>query len=306
MNLLHLKYAVVVAETGSISKASERLYVGQPNLSRAIKELENSLGVTLFDRSAKGMFLTSDGEVFVRYAKLLLNQVDAIEEIFRSGKDEKRRFSISVPRASYIADAFASFSMLLSSDDETEIFYQETSSQRAIQNILQEDYKLGVIRYAEGFDKYYRETLDEKGLAYELVAEFRFMLLMNSASSLANKDRITYEDLKTHIEVALVDSAVPSLPLTQSQKDEEGSHRRIYVFERGSLIELLARNPECYCWASPVSKQVMKRHELVQRLCDENEQLYKDVLIRRRDYALSELDKLFVGELVRAKRETMK
>lgn len=63
MNLVHLKYAVEVAETGSINKASEKLYVSQPNLSRAIKELEASLGVTIFDRSAKGMVLTPDGEV---------------------------------------------------------------------------------------------------------------------------------------------------------------------------------------------------------------------------------------------------
>ena len=63
MNLVHLKYAVEVAETGSINKASEKLYVSQPNLSRAIKELEASLGVTRFDRSAKGMVLTPDGEL---------------------------------------------------------------------------------------------------------------------------------------------------------------------------------------------------------------------------------------------------
>lgn len=83
MNLVHLKYAVEVAETGSINKASEKLYVSQPNLSRAIKELEASLGVTIFDRSAKGMVLTPDGEVFVRYARSILRQVDAIEEVFR-------------------------------------------------------------------------------------------------------------------------------------------------------------------------------------------------------------------------------
>lgn len=91
MNLVHLKYAVEVAETGSINKASEKLYVSQPNLSRAIKELEASLGVTIFDRSAKGMVLTPDGEVFVRYARSILRQVDAIEEVFSKGTTEKKK-----------------------------------------------------------------------------------------------------------------------------------------------------------------------------------------------------------------------
>ena len=75
MNLLHMKYAVEIANAGSINKAAERLYVGQPNLSRAVKELETSLGVAIFDRTSKGMFLTPDGEVFIRSAKNILKQL---------------------------------------------------------------------------------------------------------------------------------------------------------------------------------------------------------------------------------------
>lgn len=69
MNILHLKYAVEVANAGSISKAAEVLYMNQPNLSRAIKELEDSLGITIFDRTAKGMLVTPDGREFLSYAK---------------------------------------------------------------------------------------------------------------------------------------------------------------------------------------------------------------------------------------------
>ena len=79
MNLQHMKYAVAVAETGSINKAADRLFVGQSNLSRAIKELENSLGVAIFERSAHGMELTPEGGVFLRYAKAILQQVDEVE-----------------------------------------------------------------------------------------------------------------------------------------------------------------------------------------------------------------------------------
>ena len=82
MNLLHMKYAVTVAETGSINRAAEKLFVGQPNLSRAIKELEGSLGVTLFERSARGMVPTPQGGVFLRYAKAILQQVDEVGRMF--------------------------------------------------------------------------------------------------------------------------------------------------------------------------------------------------------------------------------
>lgn len=306
MNLLHMKYAVEIAETNSINKAAETLYVGQSALSRAIKELEASLGVTLFERSAKGMFLTPNGEVFVRYAKTVLKQVDAIENMFSGGNTNKKRFSISVPRASYITSAFASFSTCLTSDSEVEVFYKETNSLQAIKNILQEDYKLGIIRYAEDIDRYYKNMMDEKGLDYELVTEFRYVTVMNKACPLAEKDVITFDDLSPYIEVVRADPYVPTMPFAEVKKEELPDHsgRRIFVFERGSRLELLAENNQAYMWASPIPEKLLNRYGLVQRLCVDNKRIYKDVLIHRRDYKLSPLDSAFVESLVRSKRET--
>lgn len=301
-----MKYAVEIAETNSINKAAETLYVGQSALSRAIKELETTLGVTLFERSAKGMFLTPDGEVFVRYAKTVLKQIDAIENMFSSGNVSKKRFSISVPRASYITSAFASFSKSLDNSAEVEVFYKETNAMRAIKNILQEDYKLGIIRYAESYDRYYKNMMDEKGLDYELITEFCYLLLMNEKSPLAEKETITFEDLKDYVEIAHADPYVPSMPFSEVKKEElpDNSGRRIFVFEQGSQFELLAENPETFMWVSPVPEKTLKRYGLVQRVCGENKRVYKDLLIHRRDYTLSALDSLFVENLVRSKRET--
>ena len=94
MNLLYLKYAATVADCGSINKAAERLYIDQPNLSRSIKDLETSMGVKLFERSARGMKLTPDGEEFLKYARVILSEVDAMENMFRSGDARKQRFSL--------------------------------------------------------------------------------------------------------------------------------------------------------------------------------------------------------------------
>ena len=102
MNFLHLKYAIMVAETGSISKAAKKLYVAQPNVSRAIKELESDLNITIFERNSKGMIVTPEGEQLIHYAKRILRQIDDMEKIFKYQK-KKNVFSISVPRASYIS-----------------------------------------------------------------------------------------------------------------------------------------------------------------------------------------------------------
>lgn len=307
MNLTHMKYAVEIAETKSINKAAETLYVGQSALSRAVKELEASLGVTLFERSAKGMFTTPDGELFIRYAKSVLQQVEAIENMFAGGESSKKQFSISAPRASYIAEAFARFSKLIPSGNEVELFYKETNAMRAIKNILNDEFKLGIIRYAENFDKYYKDTLDEKGLNYELITKFRYMLLMNRESPLAQKEKITFDDLRDLIMIAHADPYVPSLPFAKVKKEElpDNSDRRIFVFERASQFELLAENKETFMWVSPIPQSLLDRYGLVQCYCEENQRVYKDVLIHRKEYSLSELDNMFVSELIRAKREIL-
>lgn len=304
MNLLHMKYAVEIAEAGSINKAAERLYVGQPNLSRAVKELEASLGVAIFDRSSKGMFLTPDGEVFIRSAKNILKQVDEVKGMFQKDAVRKKRFSISVPRASYVADAFAKFSKLLEDDAEMEIFYKETNSMRAIKNILQEDYKLGIVRYANTYDKYYKAMMDEKGLVCEMITEFRYVLAVSSHSPLAHKEIVTYDDLQNYIEIAHADPFVPSLSMAEVKKEElpDNIRRRICVFERASQFELLTQNPDTFMWVSPVPRELLERYGLVQKVCSENQRVYKDVLIHKKEYTLSELDNLFISELCKAKR----
>ena len=74
MNILHMKYAVEVARTGSLNLAAETLFIAQPNLSRAIKSLEGELGITIFERTARGMVLTAEGEEFIGYAKQVVEQ----------------------------------------------------------------------------------------------------------------------------------------------------------------------------------------------------------------------------------------
>lgn len=306
MNLVHLKYAIEVAEDGSINKAAEKLYIGQPNLSRAIKELEASLGVIIFDRSSKGMELTPDGEVFIQYAKSILKQVDAVEELFSKGSIDKKRFSISVPRASYISNAFSRFSNVICSYDDVEFFYNETNSMRAIKNVLHEDYKLGIIRYSQNYDKYYETMMDEKGLKYEMVTEFRYHLIINRKSPLAKKEKITFEDLQDYIEIAHADPFVPSLPHADVKKKDlpDDIRRRIFVFERASQFELLSQNEQTFMWVSPVPDNLLERYGLVQRNCEENKQIYKDVMIYSKDYILSDLDNIFISELCKSKRET--
>ncbi len=304
MNLLHMKHALEVAKAGSLSKASEALLIAAPNISRSIKELENDLGITIFDRTQNGMKLTPEGEEFINFAIEILKQIDDVEKFYKADAPKKQKFSISVPRACYISEAFANFSKSLSKDD-AEVFYKETNSQRVIHNILNHDYKLGIIRYAENYDKYFKAMLEEKGFQYELVTEFTYSLIMSADSDLAKKQRISFDDLTNHIEIAHADPYVPSMPLSKVIKEElpDNISRRIFIFERASQFDLLSINPETFMWVSPTPQKLLDRYNLVQRKCEDNKKVYKDILIYRNGYKLSRLDRQFITELCEAKRK---
>ena len=299
-----MKYAVEVAKAGSLNKASEVLLVATPNISRSIKELEGDLGIAIFERTAKGVTLTPEGEEFINYAKELLNQIDQVENFYKKGTSKKQKFSISVPRACYISDAFSEFSKHIS-DDPAEIFYKETNSQRTIKNILNHDYKLGIIRYAANYDKYFKSMLEEKGLTYEMITEFSYSLIMSKDSVLAQKDVITFDDLKGLIEIAHADPYVPSMPLAKVVKEElpDIIDRRIFIFERASQFELLHKNPETFMWVSPAPCDILERYNLVQKKCIDNKKIYKDILIYKNGYKLSALDRKFITELCESKRK---
>ena len=224
--------------------------------------------------------------------------MEQIENLYREGAKPKQRFSIAVPRACYISEAFTQFSKTLD-DTPAEIFYKETNSKRTIHNMETHDYKLGIIRYGENYDEYFKALLEEKGMCYETVTEFSYKLIMSNENPLAQKSKITFNDLRNYIEIAHADPYVPSMPLSKVIKEElpDNISRRIFIFERASQFELLSKNPQTFMWVSPVPCDILQKYNIVERKCEENHKIYKDVLIYKKDYKLTSLDKKFIKEL---------
>ena len=300
MNILHLKYATEIAETKSISKAAANLYMGQPNLSRAIKELEEHIGITIFNRTSKGITVTDEGEEFLRYARRIISQVEQVENMYVHGKRKVQQFSLSVPRAAYICEAFTNFSQSIGLDSPCEFFYKETNSNKTIINVCKEDYNLGIVRYQSTFDEHYHQMFREKKLESEIVTEFSYRLITSKDSDLAKKDVITPEDLSACIEICHADPYVPSMPLIDVKKAElsENVDKRIFVFERASQMKLLSKVKNSFMWVSPVPDEILGMYGLVEKESDIKDKTYKDVLIYRQDYRLSDFDNKFIAELI--------
>ena len=305
MNLMHLKYVVEIDKTRSISKAAENLYMGQPNLSRSIKELEQSLQITIFKRTPKGIEVTPDGEEFIQYAKKILADVETVEKKYTQKEKHKEKFSILGPRASYIGYSFVEFMRGFDSKSLIEIVYKETNSLKAINKVLQGEYRLGIIRYRSSFQDQFKKMFEEKGLDYELIYEFRHRLIVHQSSPLCKIENITYHDLENYIEICYPDPYVPHLPFSDVKKIElpDSINRRIYIYERASQFDLLENLDNTFMWVSPVPKELLDKYNLVEIKCNDNVNEYRDVLIFRKGYHLTDIDKRFLTILCDIKRE---
>ena len=304
MNILYLKYAVEVADSGSMNKAADKLFVAQPNLSRAIKELERDLGITVFVRNKQGMTLTPDGEKLITYGRDILRRIDETEAIFHDGGKERMTFSVSVPRASYISYALANFTENLEESAICEIRYDETDTRRTINNVIAKGYGFGVVRYASAYDKFYKEFFESKGLVCELVAEFKHYLVASKNGIFATDD-INDDKLSQGIEVALTEYDAPAVAAVDlvGESLERGGKNRVILSERASALDILSLNPKAYAWSDPIPPETLLRYGLVERDVKPGAPVYRDVVIYKKTYRLTELDKAFITELCTAKRK---
>ncbi len=297
MNILSLKYAVTVARCGSISGAAEQLTMNQPNLSKAIKELESSLNMTIFQRTSTGVIPTAQGQEFLDSARHILQQIEELEDRYKSEDKRKVAFSVSVPRASYITYAFADFANSLSSMGEYELNFMETNSMEAIQNISRKGYTMGIIRYQSEYDAYFQKMLQEKRLQSELLWEFEYQALMPVRNQLASKQRISLEDLVPLTEIIHGDWDVPFIPSDEQEQilSVPNQKKKVYVYERGSQFDLLQSIPDSFMWVSPIPEQLLRRYQLVQLSCSEmKDRPFRDVLISPQGYRFSPVEKGFI------------
>lgn len=295
MNLQYLRYAVEVERTGSITRAAQTLFMGQPNLSRAIRELEKEVGITIFRRTAKGVEVTRRGGEFLSYAKSILSQLDELESLYRPQQEETAELSLSVPRASYVSIAFTEFVKTVDPARPVSFHFKETSSMGAVQDVANGESQLGVIRCQKIYEEYFLSYLRDMRIDHRPIWEFAMELLMSEEHPLAGYNEIPYHLLGSYTEVVHGDFQVPSLSFSEISRNARPSstRRRIYVYERGSQFDLLRRVPGTYMWVSPVPDEVLRRHRMVLRPCPLSRQLTEDLFIFPRGARLGELEERF-------------
>ena len=299
MNLTHLRYMVEVERHGSITKAAAALYMGQPNLSKAIKEMELEIGIPIFKRSAKGVVPTEKGQEFLQYAKAIIVQMDKMEELYKESGDSRIDFQLMLPRASYITYAFTEFMNKLPKTELVDVKFKETNSLEAINAVIECECTLAIIRYELGMEDFFTSLLNEKNLKSQEVWTYDYVVLMSEKSPLASARSVTEAELEDYIEILHGDTAVPNVSAALQKKSSRmKSHKRhIYVFERGSQFDILSSVPNTFMYVSPLPEAILRRYGLVQKPCAGSKRTNRDTLIYQSSYRLSRTDQLFLDEL---------
>lgn len=309
MNIVHLKYAVEVEKTGSISQAAENLFMAQPNLSKAIKELENNLGITIFKRTSKGVKATKKGEEFLSYAKGLLDQMAQIEERYQQTRDDKISFGICTPRASYITHAFTNFINNLDVEQGMDIDFKETGTIDAINSIIDGEEGVGIIRYPVIHEDYFSGLIQNKDIECQSIFEFQYVALMSEEHPMAHKEILDPNDLSDYIEIIHGDTTMPYLSVKENLKEnnsQESGRREIYVYERGSQFDILCNVKTSYMWVSPIPEDLLQRNRLVQKSCVAADRTYRDAIIYNKTMKGNKLIDDFLKEINHSIQKLMK
>ena len=303
MNISYLKYAVEVARCGMLNKAAQKLEIAPSNLSHAIKELEKSLDIRIFERTPTGMALTLEGCEFIRRSESILTQVNEIEQISQRRAGDSTRFSASVPRASYICEAFNELIQITESTPY-DLYYKETNSNRTIESLLNCSCDIGIIRSENKYDKNFFNYIAEKGLSSKIISEYRYVVVASKNSPLASRENINYKDLIPLSEIAFSDPLVPYTPTDSAIKtgSTENIKKHIYVIESMSAYSVITMNTSAFIWMTPLSDEVLERFGLIQRECSDHTDVHKDILVWRNGYVFSDIDRRFL-DIVHKKAE---
>ncbi len=238
MTLQQLKYFIEVVNSTSISKAAEHLFIAQPSLSAAMRDLERELGIELFSRAPKGITLTQDGAEFLGYARQVIEQADLLEQRYLGGKPPKRLCSISTQHYAFAVNAFVNM-VQKSNAEEYEFTLRETRTYEIIEDVKNLRSELGIL-YRNPFNqKVIDKILRESGLVFHSLFVARPHIFVSAANPLASLPIVHLEDLESYPCLSFEQGSYNSFYFSEELLSTMYSKKSIKVSDRATIFNLM-------------------------------------------------------------------
>lgn len=194
MTLQQLKYVVTVAETGTITEAADRLYISQPSLTNAIRELEKEMNIQIFNRTNKGINLSKEGEHFLGYARQVLEQAAILEDKYKGSNGGKKLFCVSTQHYSFAVNAFVDL-IKEYGQDEYDFSIRETQTYEIIEDVACMRSEIGIILLNDFNEAVIHKILKTHDLEFHELFVAEPHVFISRRHPLENRDMITNEQL---------------------------------------------------------------------------------------------------------------
>lgn len=238
MKLHQLKYFIEVVLSGSINEAARKLYISQPTLSKAIKELEKEVGFTLFTRTSTGIALSQDGAEFLSYARQINEQVELLESRYFNKQPSQQLFSVSSQHYSFVVDAFVE-TIHKYGGDEYQFTIRETRTYEIIDDVKNLTSEIGLLYISAFNEKVLLQLMKEKGLEFNKLFEAAPHIFISRKNPLAAKDSVTLEDLEAYPRLTFEQGEYNSFYYAEEVFSTIASPKSIQVSDRATLFNLL-------------------------------------------------------------------
>ncbi|MGF0141366.1 LysR family transcriptional regulator, partial [Streptococcus alactolyticus] len=238
MRIQQLHYIVKIVETGSMNEAAKQLFITQPSLSNAVRDLEREMGIKIFIRNPKGITLTKDGVEFLSYARQILEQTALLEERYKSKDTNRELFSVSSQHYAFVVNAFVS---LLKGADMSryELFLRETRTYEIIDDVKNFRSEIGVLF----LNSYNRDVLtkmfDDNRLTYTSLFQAHPHIFVSQDNPLANRDIVTMKDLEDFPYLSYDQGIHNSFYFSEEIFSQIPHKKSIVVSDRATLFNLL-------------------------------------------------------------------
>lgn len=237
MKLQQLRYVVKVAECGSITEASRRLFVSQPSITASIRDLENEMGVHIFERTNKGVIVSEEGETFLGYARQVLDQADLLEGKYKGTSEQVPHFSVSCQHYSFAVNAFVD---VIREFDAARYDFtlREEQTHEIIEDVAHMKSELGILYLSE----HNREVIERMLVANELVFEGLFCatphVFVCADHPLSDRSSVTLEDLEDYPFLSYEQGSYNSFYYSEELTSTFERHKNIRVRDRATLFNL--------------------------------------------------------------------
>lgn len=238
MTLQQLRYAVEVAKLGSINEAAKRLFISQPRLSNAIKELEHEMAVEIFIRNNKGIQVSLEGAEFLGYARQVLEQADLLENRYSSTKPAKQNFCVSTQHYAFAVNAFVELIKNYGLE-EYECSLRETKTYDIIEDVKNLRSEIGIIYINEFNQKVLHKLIKENNLTFTELFIAKPHVFISTYNPLANKDYVTLDDLEEYPYLSFEQGDNNSFYFSEEILSTITRKKNIHVSDRATLFNLL-------------------------------------------------------------------